>query len=62
MAAEKKNELEAYMVLLQKLVKMKMHSEIEASAMEDFKDPRVDVKNMLEEKVHFSQRTKGVLH
>ena len=59
---EKKNELEAYMVLLQKLVKTKMHSEAEASAMEDFKDLRVDLKNMLEEKLHVSQKTKGVLH
>ena len=60
--AEKKNELEAYVVLLQKLVKTKMHSEAEASAMEDFKDLRVDLKNMLEEKLHISQRTKAGLH
>ena len=42
------------MVLLQKLVKTKMHSEAEASAVEDFKDLSVDVKNMFEEKLHVS--------
>ena len=55
--AEKRIELLTYMVLLQKLVKTKMHSEAEATAMEDFKNLRVDLKNLLEEKLQNTHRT-----
>ena len=46
---EKKQQMEEYKVLLQKLVKTKLHSESETSKMDSFKDLRVDIRNELSE-------------
>ena len=46
---EKKKQMEDYRVLLEKLVKTKMHSESEASKIDSFKDLRVDIRNELSE-------------
>ena len=49
------NEQEIYMVLLQKLIKTKMHSEAEATKNENFKDLRIDVKNIIEDRLKKSK-------
>ena len=49
MEVERKELREMYLELLQKLVRMKMQSEAEASKEEDFKDLRADIKNELSE-------------
>ena len=46
---EKKQQMEDYKVLLQKLVKTKLHSESETSKIDSFKDLRVDIRNELSE-------------
>ena len=49
------SEQEIYMVLLQKLIKTKMHSEAEATENENFKDLRIDVKNIIEDRLKKSK-------
>ena len=46
---EKRKQMEEYRVLLEKLVKTKMHSESETSKIDSFKDLRVDIRNELSE-------------
>ena len=46
---EKKRQMKDYRVLLEKLVKTKMHSESETSKIDSFKDLRVDIRNELSE-------------
>ena len=50
-------EQEVYMGLLQKLIKTKMHSEAEATEHENFKDLRIDVKNIIEDRLKKSKCT-----
>ena len=51
------SEQEIYMVLLQKLITTKMHSEAEATENENFKDLRIDVKNIIEDRLKKSKCT-----